>query len=78
MSKPPKYVPRHRHAPEPTVLPAITKVPRRLLRNGVVMTGAAAAATGLAISGGVLLAPAAVTNAADDLGSTVADAEARL
>lgn len=68
MSKPPKYVPKHRHAPAPTV----TAVPRRILRSSVVMTGVAAAATGLAVSGGVLSSPAAVNAVAQDLGATVA------
>jgi len=75
LSKHAKYVPKHRHAPEPTALPAITKAPRKLLRSVVLMTGAAAA-TGLAISGGVLIAPDSVSNAADDLSSTVAGSTA--
>ncbi|GAA4380670.1 lytic transglycosylase domain-containing protein [Nocardioides caricicola] len=68
MSKPPKYVPKHRHAPEPS---ALTKVPRTFLRSTVVTSGLAAAATGLAISAGVLAAPDDVTSAAEDIGSTV-------
>jgi hypothetical protein len=67
VSKPPKYVPKHRHAPAPTV----TAVPRRILRSTVVMTGVAAAATGLTVSGGVLTSLASVNAVAQDLGSTV-------
>jgi len=67
---PPKYVPKHRHAPEP---PAVVTVPRKFLRSTVLMTGAAAATTGLVISGGVLVAPAAITSAADDPRVTVSD-----
>lgn len=71
MSKPPKYVPKHRHAPEP---PALTKVPRKILRSTVVTSGLAAAATGLAVSAGVLAAPDDVTAAAEDIGATVTGA----
>lgn len=68
MSKPPKYVPKHRSAPEPSTL---TKVPRKVLRSTVVTSGLAAAATGLAVSAGVLASPGDVSSAAEDLGSTV-------
>ncbi|WP_243059201.1 lytic transglycosylase domain-containing protein [Nocardioides sp. SR21] len=71
MSKPPKYVPKHRHAPEPS---ALTKVPRKVLRSTVVTSGLAAAATGLAVSAGVLAAPGDVASVAEDLGSTVSGA----
>jgi len=68
LSKPPKYVPKHRHAPEP---PTITKVPRKLLRSTIVTSGLAAAATGIAVSAGVLASPGDVTSVAEDIGSTV-------
>jgi hypothetical protein len=67
LSKAPTYVPKHRHAPTPTV----TAVPRRILRSTVLLTSLAAAATGVAVSGGVLASPAAVNAAADDLGAAV-------
>jgi hypothetical protein len=66
LSKHAKYVPKHRHAPTP-----ITAAPKRALRNTVVMSSVAAAATGVAISGGVLSSGAGVTNAAEDLGTSV-------
>lgn len=65
MSKNPTYVPKHRHAQTPTV----TAVPRRILRSTVLLTSLAAAATGVAVSGGVLASPAAVNATAGDLGA---------
>jgi hypothetical protein len=67
LSKRTKYVPKHRHAPTPT----LTQAPRKVLRNTVVMSSVAVAATGIAVSGGVLNSPASVSNAAEDLGATV-------
>lgn len=67
MSKRTKYVPKHRHVPEPT----LTAAPRKILRNTVVMSSVAVAATGVAVSGGVLSSPANVSAAAEDLGATV-------
>ena len=67
MSKRTKYVPKHRHIPERTLVEA----PKKALRNTVVLSSVAVAATGVAVSGGVLAAPASVTAAAQDLGSEV-------
>ena len=67
MSKRTKYVPKHRHVPEPT----LTAAPRKVLRSTAVMSSIAVAATGAAVSGGVLSAPASVSAATDDLGATV-------
>lgn len=67
MSKRTKYVPKHRHTPERTLVEA----PKKALRNTVVLSSVAVAATGVAVSGGVLSAPASVTAAAQDLGSEV-------
>jgi hypothetical protein len=67
LSKRAKYVPKHRHAPAPT----LTAAPRKVLRNTVVMSSVAVAATGVAVAGGVASAPASVTSAAQDLGSAV-------
>lgn len=67
MSKRTKYVPKHRHAPER----AIVEAPKKSLRKAVVLSSVAVAATGVAVSGGVLNAPASVSSAADDLGTTV-------
>ncbi|HEU5035465.1 MAG TPA: lytic transglycosylase domain-containing protein [Nocardioides sp.] len=67
LSKRTKYVPKHRHAPEPT----LAQAPRKVLRNTVVLSSVAVAATGVAVSGGVLSAPAGVSSAAEDLGTQV-------
>ncbi|WP_395696334.1 transglycosylase SLT domain-containing protein [Nocardioides sp.] len=64
MSKRTKYVPKHRHAPERTLVEA----PKRALKNTVVLSSVAVAATGVTISSGVLSSPAAVSSAAADLG----------
>jgi hypothetical protein len=66
LSKHAKYVPKHRDAPT-----SITAAPKKALRNTVVMSSVAVAATGVAISGGLLSSPASVSNAAEDLGATV-------
>jgi hypothetical protein len=72
LSKHAKYVPKHRHAPEPT----LSQAPKKALRTGVVMTSVAVAVTGVAVSGGVLGgAPAQVTASAHDLGADLADAK---
>ena len=65
MSKPVKYVPKHRHAQAR----AVTATPRKVLRKTLVMSSLAVAATGVAVSSGVLSTPASVTSAAQDLGS---------
>ena len=67
MSKRAKYVPKHRHVPEPT----LSAAPRKVLRNTVLMSSVAVAATGVAVSGGVLSSPSGVSAAAEDLGTTV-------
>jgi len=67
LSKHKKYVPKHRHAAEPTLRAA----PKKALRTGVVMTSVAVAVTGIAVSGGMLGAPAQVATSAQDLGSTL-------
>ena len=61
MSKHVKYVPKHRHAAE---RPARTAV-----KKAVVLSSVAVAATGVAVSGGVLGQPGSVPAAADDLGA---------
>jgi hypothetical protein len=66
LSKHAKYVPKHRHAPT-----SITAAPKKALRNTVVMSSVAVAATGVAISGGLVNSPASVSNAAEDLGASV-------
>ncbi|MDZ5660465.1 lytic transglycosylase domain-containing protein [Nocardioides sp. S-58] len=61
MSKPDKYVPKHRAPGKHKA----TRAPGRALRTGVALTGLAAVATGVSVTGGVLagdtgtLAPAA-------------------
>jgi hypothetical protein len=59
-----KYVPRHR---APGKHKAVRSVPVRMVRTSVVLTGLAAAATGVAVSGGVL--DASPGTAAGDLAS---------
>jgi len=65
LSKRTKYVPKHRHVPEPT----LTAAPRKVLRNTVVLSSVAVAATGAAVSGGVLSATPGVDAAAESLGT---------
>ncbi|HEY0950314.1 lytic transglycosylase domain-containing protein [Nocardioides sp.] len=67
MSKRTKYVPKHRHVAEPT----LSAAPRKVLRNTVVLSSVAVAATGAAVSGGVLSATPGVDAAAESLGTTV-------
>jgi hypothetical protein len=69
LSKRAKYVPKHRHVPEPT--------PRRALapavRNGLVMSSVAVAVTGIAVAGGSLGdTPAKVAPTAQEVSGTVA------
>jgi len=67
LSKHSKYVPKHRQAPERPLVTA----PKKAVRNTLVMSSVAVAATGVAVSGGVLHAssPSGVASAAaDDLG----------
>jgi hypothetical protein len=64
-----KYVPKHRQAPPTTI---VKDAPKKVLRNTVMFSSVAVAATGVAVSGGVLNSPAtSVSNAAQDLGNTV-------
>ncbi|CAM3551765.1 aggregation-promoting factor C-terminal-like domain-containing protein [Nocardioides zeicaulis] len=70
MPKPEKYVPTHR---APGKHKAV-RAPRRALRTGVALTGLAAAATGITVSGGLLssdpsLAPAAADVSSETTGS---------
>jgi hypothetical protein len=67
LSKRTKYVPKHRHAPER----AVVEAPKKALRNTVVLSSVAVAATGAAVSTGVLSAPAGVSSAADGVGTQV-------
>lgn len=63
MSKHVKHVPQHRAAPARL---GLVETPRRALHTTVVLSSVAVAATGAAISGGVLGAPASVSPAAAD------------
>lgn len=69
MSKRTKYVPKHRHAPEPRV-PA-ERAPRKALRNVAAMSSVAVAVTGIAVGGGVLGDAVSVSSAADDVSTTL-------
>ena len=55
VSKSEKYVPKHRSAP-PTA--SLARAPRRALRTTVVLTGVAAAVTGVSVTSGVWSTPA--------------------
>ena len=64
MSKPDKYVPKHR---APGKHKAV-RAPRRALRTGVALTGLAAAVTGVSVTGGLATTdPDALTPAAADV-----------
>lgn len=62
MSKHVKHVPKHRGAPERT---ALAKAPRKALRNTLILSSVAVAATGASVSGGLITSPVSVTSAAD-------------
>ncbi|GAB2875963.1 aggregation-promoting factor C-terminal-like domain-containing protein [Nocardioides pacificus] len=51
MTKPEKYVPKHRQAP---ARPPIGQTPKLVLRNSLLLSTVAVAATGVSIAGGVL------------------------
>ena len=63
MPKPDKYVPTHR---APGKHKAV-RAPRRVLRTGVALTGLAAAATGITVSGGLLSSDPSLAPAAADV-----------
>lgn len=67
MPKRDKYVPKHRHAPAPSI---VTAAPKRAVRNTIIMSSVAVAATGVAVSGGLLSSTASVSSAASGLGAT--------
>ncbi|HEU4810704.1 MAG TPA: lytic transglycosylase domain-containing protein [Nocardioides sp.] len=69
MPKHRKYTPKHR---QPTATTIAKDAPRLVLRNTIVFSSVAVAATGVAVSGGMLSTPTSVSNAAEDLGRTVA------
>jgi hypothetical protein len=74
LSKRTKYVPKHRQAPERPLVTA----PKKAVRNTLVMSSVAVAATGVAVSGGVLHSTSSdtgvATAAADDLGTVTGSA----
>jgi len=75
LSKRTKYVPKHRQAPERPLVAA----PKKAVRNTLVMSSVAVAATGVAVSGGVLhsSSPDGVASvAADDLGPVSSSSDA--
>jgi len=70
LSKRTKYVPKHRHAPERTIVEA----PKKALKNTVVMSSVAVAVTGVAVAGGLLNeTPGVSTAAAENVGSPTVD-----
>jgi hypothetical protein len=67
VSKPDKYVPKHRAPGKHKA----ARVPRRALRTSVALTGLAAAATGVSVTGGLISQdPDALTPAAADVAAT--------
>jgi len=74
LSKRTKYVPKHRQAPERPLVAA----PKKAVRNTLVMSSVAVAATGVAVSGGVLhtSSTSGVASAAADVIGNVGDAPA--
>ena len=68
MSKHVKYVPKHRNTPSSNVAKNAQKL---VVRNTVMLSSVAVAATGVAVSGGMLNSTASVSNAAASFGSTV-------
>ncbi|MCW2832232.1 MAG: Secreted protein [Nocardioides sp.] len=60
MTKSDKYVPKHR---APGKHKAVRTAPRQALRTSLLLTGVAAAATGVAVSNGILGAPSGTTTA---------------
>jgi hypothetical protein len=71
LSKRTKYVPKHKHVAERS----FAQAPKKALRNTVLMSSVAVAATGVAVSGGVLSTPTGATSAAQDLGSTAQESQ---
>lgn len=65
MSKHVKHVPKHRQAPKRSLA---TEAPRRALRTTVLLSGVAVAATGVAVSSGVMSQATPMAGAAHDLG----------
>ena len=72
MSKHVKHVPKHRGAPPRHVL---VQAPRKALRNTLILSSVAVAATGATIGGGLLTSPASTSAAADLAGSTAVGAD---
>ncbi len=74
MPKREKYVPKHRQAPPTTIA---KDAPRKVLRNTVMFSSVAVAATGVAVSGGMLntSATSSVSNASQDLGQAATSAK---
>jgi hypothetical protein len=64
VSKHVKHVPKHRGAPPRH---ALAKAPRKALRNTVILSSVAVAATGATISGGLLASPVSMSNASGGL-----------
>jgi hypothetical protein len=62
-----KYVPKHRHVPEPSI---VTQAPKRAFRNTVMFSSVAVAATGAAVVGGVLSSPTSISNASSSISPT--------
>lgn len=72
MPKRDSYVPKHRDVPTPSPVPALIKgAPTKVLRGTLLFSTVAAAATGVAVSGGVMASSASVSVASSDLRAEV-------
>ena len=72
MPQPQKYVPTHRAPGKHKA----ARGPRRALRTGIALTGLAAAATGVSVTGGMFSGDPGLTPAAADVAPTTAAAPA--
>jgi hypothetical protein len=67
VSKHVKHIPKHRHAPTRSFA---RQAPTKALRSTLIFSSVAVAATGVAVSGGVLSAPGSISTAASGLSAT--------
>jgi hypothetical protein len=69
VSKHAKHLPKHRQVPTRAIS---TDVPKRAIRTTVLLSGVAVAATGVAVSGGLVSQSASMTGVAQNVGDTLA------
>jgi hypothetical protein len=68
VSKHPKHTPKHRDAPNRAIS---TDAPKRAIRTTVLLSSVAVAATGIAVSGGVMSQSAGMSGIAQNIGDTL-------